>query len=536
MSTRETPFDHSIAAIVPVEEAVLGGFLLAEDPERLRIELGLEVDDFVHWPNRVVFHAINGLLDSHKPLDPITLEHAITLTGKAEAVGGMSRIGELVIRGCRTDVVFELAREIKQAASNRKAIMALADALERAQRWPHEADELLSETRGELERLEAERRTRRTYHTVRDVADDMREFAKRPWVPFGLGGEVIDALPVGESMFLMGPTGSGKSTLAFAIAANHARNVGPSLVVSKELSEVVAAARIGAMESQLYWADVLRGPATEAAITKLLEMPRLTFIDTKRASFTGVQRALSELKIDFPDQPIMLVVDYVQLLRVDGKDMRARVADAIEMLREIVQVNLVVGLMLSQMSRDKASGARKGERLGADSIDGGAESSAIEHAAAITAQIGKQTPLAADGSRDVQLSIGKGRYGGADRVIELRQWGATGFTRILRDQPASEVRETEQRLRDEATLSRYRAEIMEVADRAREPMTREELRKEAAVRGKEAGQAIRSLIASGRLVEVATKRAGSSHWLIWTPERAAAAGLSARRREQGDKD
>lgn len=528
MSTRETPFDNSIAAIVPVEEAVLGAFLISDKPRLLAIELGLEADDFVSWPNRVVYQTIAQLLETNKPIDPVTIEHAITLAGRGNAVG-MARLGELVIRGCRDDEAVHYVKEIKQASRNRKAILAMAEALDRAKRWPHEADELLSETRGELQRLEEERSTKRTYHTVFDIADAIREFARRPWVTYEIGGEPIDALPLGESLCLAGPTGGGKSTLAFAIATSHAKKYGPALIVSKELSEVAAASRIAAMESGASWSDVLRGHATEYAIEKLCEIPRLVFLDLDRATLATVQKSIHELKLDYPGEPIMVVIDYIQLFRLEGSDMRARVADAIDLLRKMIQRSLVAGLLLSQMAREKSNAARKAERLGADTTDGGAESGAIEQAAATTAELGYQSDVAQDGSRDVLLSIGKARYGGGDRVIELRQWGATGVTRVLRDQPASQVREARERQREEAKAkqaeSKAAADMQRLVDAAQaspRALTRSELASAVGMRSQSAGRLIAALIANHALVEVhAAKSKHATYPPVWTPARQA---------------
>jgi hypothetical protein len=301
--------------------------------------------------------------------------------------------------------------------------------------------------------------------------------------------------------------------------------------VSRELSEVAAFARIGAMESETAWVDVLRGRTTEEAIDACMRLPRLVFLDEERTSFSQLSKAIGELKQDFPGQPIMLLVDYVQLMDAsvrNGMDARTRVADAVGMLRVLIQKTKVLGLVLSQMSRKNAEESRKGSKVGADTADGGAESAAIEQAAAITAQIGRQSALHADGSRDVALSIGKARYGGGDRVIELKQWGATGITKIIRDVAASSFRQEEQETRDAEAREKLRSRILEGMERLGGPSSRSELVLEVGGNRQLVGAAIAALIASGELVEVAERRKQSRSWLIWSRKRATETGTALR--------
>ena len=516
------------AALTPTaaEASVLGGVLLA--PHLLDELRDLHVEHFHDLRHRAVYSAMLALHSAGRPVDATTLETHLTEQGQIDAVG-VAFLGELALQVPTPENVAEYAKTVRLAWRNRRALEQLDRARESVVSGFYPAAEVLEETAAELarfaERAPAERK--RTYHTVAQVAEGMRSFAKLPWIPFALGGEVIDELPLGESLYLMGSSGSGKTTLALCFAAYHAQHHGPVLIVSRELREEAAGARLGAMLSGQRWADVLRGPGTEDAIRALLELPRLLFLDDQRTTMAHVSAAIDEARADFPGQPIMLLVDYVQIMEASGRsggEIRQRTTDAVEELRVMIKRQLVIGLVLSQMSRGNSRAARGGERLGADSADGGAETSAIERAAAITAEIGRQTPMAADGSRDVQLSIGKARYGGGDRVIELRQWGASGMTRVLRDEPAQDVREREEQQREtqsaKTRVEKIESAIMESADRRTQPFSREELLADAGLTGgsrkHEGRRVIASLIASGALRELPQRRAGAKFSLLWT--------------------
>lgn len=522
-----------------LERALLGSVLIARDPHDVVAAVSAAARDLAgdmsNLRHVVLWRVFETLRDDGLPITPATVEHQLAKQGNLEAVGGVAFIGELALDGAHgLDVALASVPEIQTAAINRRAIQLLATAHERARAWPHDAAELVEETRADLERLEKRLPGRRTYHTVEQVVAGMRRFAELPWIPFALGGEIIAELPLGESLYLMGPSGSGKTTLAFCFAAHHARHCGPVLIVSRELSEETAGARLGSMLSGASWSDVLRGRAIDEAAAALLDLPRLLFLDEDRTTFTALRRAIAEAKADFPGEPIMVLVDYVQILEASarGGELRQRTNDAVDELRRLILAEKLLGLVLSQMSREVSRAAKRGERLGSDAGDGGAESAAIERAAAITAEIGRQVEVTEPGvygAKDVQLSIGKGRYGGGDRVVELRQWGASGLTRVLRDEPASEVREREREQREKSTAKQARtaleSAIMDAADRAAQPFSREELCEMAAVGGGKKKQLARTIIAdllaSGALVETTERRPRSTTPLLWTRDRAA---------------
>ncbi|MBK7536592.1 MAG: hypothetical protein IPI49_14735 [Myxococcales bacterium] len=244
-------------------------------------------------------------------------------------------------------------------------------------------------------------------------------------------------LQAGESVYLMGPTGGGKSTLALGILCNHAEYSGPAIVVSRELSSAAAAARAGSILADVSWSDVLGksgasgGRSREQAFARLSELSRFSMLAGEHTSLADIKRAISSVRGRFPGQPIMLAVDYLQIMEAErgGHDIRQNISSIVEALRRLVAHERVVGLMISQMSRLTSRQARAGELVGKDAADAGAESSAIERSAAITLTIGELGEPDAEGWRDVVLNRGKSRYGGGDTVFTLRQRGSSGDLR-----------------------------------------------------------------------------------------------------------
>src|SRR5690606_5690380 len=141
------------------------------------------------------------------------------------------------------------------------------------------------------------------------------------------------------------------------------------------------------------------------------------------------------------DAPIMAVADYGQILEAPGEGTRDRVAAVWREANRLARHYRAVVVMLSQMSRAASRAARAGERLGADAMDGGAETAAIERWSTLVLEIGAVGEEDGAGWREVALSIGKGRMSGGDRVVPMRYHGAHGRWRVAGEaRPAAEVR------------------------------------------------------------------------------------------------
>lgn len=144
-------FPHNLEA----EAGVLGGVLI--DNAVLAEIADLEPDDFYDHKHKFVFTAMRNLEASSTPIDVITLEVEIEKQGRLDAIGGVGFLGELVARVPTAFNVLEYKNTVRVHATNRRVMVRLAAAAERARKWPHEATELLDEILGDLERIKADR-------------------------------------------------------------------------------------------------------------------------------------------------------------------------------------------------------------------------------------------------------------------------------------------------------------------------------------------------------------------------------------------
>lgn len=359
-----------------------------------------------------------------------------------------------------------------------------------------------------------------------ELVDRIMRFAGEPWVLLALGGEELVRIRAGGIAVIMGGSGSGKSSLTSGLLVEHAANVGPAIALSIELPAEEMAGRIVGMRCDASWEEALRGQVRREFMEDALNLPRLYVIDQEDATVANLEAAIAVARADYPDQPILVAIDYAQLLDSEEREARMRVADAFKQINRVARRTRVVAIAVSQMSRAAAQQVRDGEKIGAASADGGAESAAIERFASVTLTIGAASEPRTDGSRLVELSLGKGRMVGGDRVFKMDSWGRTGRWRIAEaPKPASEIRE--QRVSERAQKKQKSAELAMVgaASQAALPLTREQLCDvfPGAIAMRRA--ALSCLIARGELVEVQERKFKSKSWLVWTPERAIAAGL-----------
>lgn len=353
--------------------------------------------------------------------------------------------------------------------------------------------------------------------------------AKDPWIALTLGGDQLALLRVGATVVVMGGSGSGKSSLTACFLVEHAKNVGPAIALSIELPDDEFGARIVGQRCEASWEQALRGEVPEPAMQHALALPRLFVIDRRRATLANLEKCIDAARAEYPGEPILVAIDYAQLLDSKEREARQRVADVFAQIDDVAREKRVVAVALSQMSRANAQKARKGEAIGADSADLGAEAAAIERFATLTLSIG----LAADredGSSAVELSLGKWRMGKGDRVLPMTYFGKTGLWRVAGEaKKADEVREQRAAEKDKKVDQTLEAAFVGIASKATEPMSKKALKDQVTGAGAPRKvAAIARLLARGELVEVMkkTKGAKKDDWMVMHPDRARDAGMS----------
>jgi hypothetical protein len=359
------------------------------------------------------------------------------------------------------------------------------------------------------------------------IIDEIHARRNEPLVPIEIGGGHLCQIYLGGIGLLIGGTGVGKTSLALEAAIRHAIHRGPAIVASLELPERILGARVVGIQCDESWTGVLTGSVGRDQM--LQQWPeRLRVIGRRDATIQNLHASLAAVKVEFPDEPMLLVVDYVQLMDNDEREIRRRVAQAMEHLDELATAHRAVVLALSQSSRASSRELASGDRLGRETADAGAEAAELERWSVCTIGIGGHGP--SDGGwSPVNISLGKGRLGGGDTVHSARYCGRTGAWRLVGEaRTAAEVRAERTA---ESGAQRVRTLVYAIPGRlaaSDEPMSRNALAKGLG-RTADVRAAVTQLLAAASgapadVVEVGQKSGGS--YRLWTRQRALEARLA----------
>jgi hypothetical protein len=141
-------------------------------------------------------------------------------------------------------------------------------------------------------------------------------------------------------------------------------------------------------------------------------------------------------------------------------------------------------------------------------------------------------PEREDGSRSVDLSIGKGRMSGGDRVVPMTYWGRSGRWCIAgAARSAAEVRAERQDQSAGKRVELHVHAISSVLDNSPEPMSRRRIHAVTGGRESDVRAVVKILLAAqrgepGDVVEVGQIERAA--YKVWTRRRADASGVPIR--------
>ncbi len=299
---------------------------------------------------------------------------------------------------------------------------------------------------------------RRWSRLIADTARELIELAKHPLWSWGFAALDREApIPIGSLVYIVGATGRGKSSLLAQIASAHESERGPVLIVSAELSAPILAARLVCQAvTGSTWIDVVSGRVPEQVVIGALDRPRMRIVDDIGAEWpTRLDSEIAAMRAEHPGATPLVVVDYVQLCKILGRDVREEVTTASRILRDLAKRHGAVILAISKAGRAASRAIRSGEMVGTDATEAGAESGALEYDAIALVTLGAMAPLDADdprGAQVVDLSIVKTRFGAADLVIPFLFDGARGLFSVHGDAvPGAQRREEVKEAKRERT-------------------------------------------------------------------------------------
>jgi hypothetical protein len=323
--------------------------------------------------------------------------------------------------------------------------------------------------------------------------------ASEPWVKIRVGGTELAEVRRGSVVTLSGGTGSGKSSLMGEILRDFAGAGGRARVLSCELPADELYARLIGQATGSSWSAVLKGVVPQDVMDQALP-PGLLVAPRELATLEALD---AQLAIDGPG--VLVAVDYGQIVKSEGEDRRGRVGAVWVALDYLARKHSAVVITLSQMSRANARAARAGERLGADAVDGGAESAEIERYTTLGLEIGAKDEPEGDGWAPVDLSIFKGRMTGGDKVVPTRYQGVTGKWEIVGEAISPQEHKAQRAAELAASTQEARETTIYTAIGRQEQLgqqpTRTSLRGQGVRHGDDLEKVIASLRSTGKITE-----------------------------------
>ena len=326
------------------QRAVIGSLLIAPDKVAGPIFGSLRPDDFDSASLRDIFQAARELFFAGKPIDPVILNDAL---GGAYAQVMAELMKTTPYWDNYTDYV-KITREqaqILKLALLGGDLMSEYNDLDTCRELVSKAALVLSDDGGQDDSI-----------PIRDVLDsffDRLSGPAPPYLPWGFAqlDRELHA-EIGDFVILGGYPSSGKTALSIQAALNMARKgyrvgyfsleTNPRTKLADRLMSHVAQVPLAKIKSH----DL--GAADMAALTKAGEELYTLPIDFYRAGgYSAADVQAKTLNKRFQ----VVVIDYLQLLRAPGKDLREQVTNVSMSLHTLCQRHNVTVIALSQLTR-----------------------------------------------------------------------------------------------------------------------------------------------------------------------------------------
>lgn len=194
---------------------------------------------------------------------------------------------------------------------------------------------------------------------------------------------------------LVGNTGSGKSQWSLQVALYAAKSSRvPVLYLGLELGQTDLVARLLGLISRQHWSDLYLG-TSEARLQSAMrwgaELPELPFyLDVAPPmgwDYTALYDRAKTMRHLYPEGPLLIVLDYLQLVAGEGRDLRERIGRASYQARAAARDFDATVLLLSSTARENYASlsGEDGQGLGEGStarfVGLGKEAGEIEYAA-----------------------------------------------------------------------------------------------------------------------------------------------------------
>jgi replicative DNA helicase len=357
---------HNIEA----EESVLGSILLSDRTmHALVIEESLKPEDFYRDRHAAIYRAMRELYDLGEAVDSITVTDHLRKTGKLDEGGGAETIDMLAASPPNVANLRNYARIVVDAALLRRLLAATYEIQTSVFDQREPAREVFE--RAEKAVLEVARGDRsQDFRKIEDILhDELNKLHKLSIEGTALIGtpsgftdldDITGGFQADNLVVIAGRPSMGKSALVANIAENAALDHGkPVALFSLEMSEAELAQRFVASQARIKGDELRKGRVAEDRWPKILKASQrlaaapLWIDDSSDIGLLEIRAKTRRLHSQHPDGLGLVIIDYLQLLRADGRtDNRAeqigQMSRGLKLLARELKVPVIA---LSQLNR-----------------------------------------------------------------------------------------------------------------------------------------------------------------------------------------
>jgi replicative DNA helicase len=328
----------------------------------------LQPQDFSLDSHRRIYHAITELAETGKPVDDLSLTNVLIEKGQLESVGGVGYLSAL-----SDNVTSEVARtahiehyvDTILDKSRRRRALAAANALTAATEDPGiSTDECLQQIQESLLTIEAASGKTTARHVQEFMPEVLQELetqaANKGLVGMTTGLQQLDlvtgGIRPGELWTVGALPGKGKTAWGVQIAlANGSAGI-PTLAFSLEMQDLEIGKRFLAAQSSIP-AMQIRNPqmiAKERWLGLLETAAEITtypiYVDARPS--LKIQELLATARLYVRRHGVQLItVDYLRLVDAPGRELRDRVGNVANALRQLAKSERIGVVLLSQLRR-----------------------------------------------------------------------------------------------------------------------------------------------------------------------------------------
>jgi replicative DNA helicase len=357
--------DRALPANVEAEKSILGAILL-DNRANVEAAQSLSENDFSLDAHRRIFGAMSDLMSANTPIDIVTLGEELDERKVLEAIGGAAYVSSLLDGVPDRPSIAHYVQIVKKKSLLRGLIRAAEVSVARACDGDEPAEVASTLLKAVLD-VETETRGSNLVLARDFMPEVLRELEKQAQsgglvgLPTGLDplDVVTGGLRPGELVVIGALPSAGKTALASQILAANAtagHHVGVFSIemsrwdLGKRLLSLVTPVRASKIRhpnnlTNEDWRALAEGAAEVAGW-------RVWYDDSGTIS---IPRLLASARLLITRMKVkLIVVDYLQLAQAEGRNIRERVGNVADALRQLAKGERVPVVLLSQLRRPQS--------------------------------------------------------------------------------------------------------------------------------------------------------------------------------------